>query len=152
MVTKFYYGEKCSSCEPILFDRRNAKHPNGFVFGLPGAGKTYAVKHEICQVIRKTSDPIIIIDECGEYSDLATGVNPFYEASKYHINPLDVYIGDNSCESSIPYGAALTIFEELIGRPLETYECAAAKRACNTVFEPFIKRLKAQGKRCDYAA
>lgn len=77
METKFYYGEKCSSCEPILFDRRNAKHPNGFVFGLPGAGKIYAVKHEICQVIRKTSDPIIIIDECGEYSDLATGVNPF---------------------------------------------------------------------------
>lgn len=152
METKFYYGEKCSSCEPILFDRRNAKHPNGFVFGLPGAGKTYAVKHEICQVIRKTSDPIIIIDEGGEYSDLATEVNPFCEASKYHINPMDVYISDDSCESNIPYGAALAMLEEMIGRPLETYECAAAKRACNTVFEPFIKRLKAQGKRCDYAA
>lgn len=152
METKFYYGEKWSSGEPILFDRRNARYPNGFVFGLPGCGKTFAIRHEISQVIRKTSDHIIIIDEGGEYGDLATGVNPFCEASKYHINPLDVYISDDSCESNIPYGAALAMFEEMIGRPLETYECAAAKRACNTVFEPFIKRLKAQGKRCDYAA
>lgn len=151
METGIYYGTTYFSGEPICFDRRNAIYPNGMVFGQAGCGKTYAVKQEINQVIRKTTDPIIIIDEGGEYGDLATEVNPFYKVSKYHINPLDVYIGDDACKNSIPYGAALAMFEEIIGRPLDTYECAAVERACNTVFEPFIKRLKTEGNRCDYA-
>lgn len=151
METEFYYGTTYFSGEPICFDRRNIKNPNGMLFGQAGSGKTFMVKHEICQVIRKTTDPIIIIDEGGEYGDLATGFNPFNEDSKYHINPLDVYIGNDICENNIPYGAALAMFEEMIGRPLDAYECAAVKRACDAVFEPFTERLKAEGKCCDYA-
>lgn len=152
--TEIYYGVTSlpSDPKPILFDRR-IKCLNGMVFGQASCGKTHTVKHEICQVIRKTTDPIIIIDESGEYGDLATEVNPFYEVSKYHINPLDVYISNTTCECEriIPYDAALAMFEEIIGRPLDTYECAAVERACNTVFEPFIQRLKIEKKCCDYA-
>lgn len=152
--TKIYYGTDYFSGEPICFDRRNGNvmYPNGMVFGQAGFGKTFMVKHEICQVIGKTTDQIIIIDEGGEYGGLATGVNPFNEESEYHINPLDVYISSNdTCENNIPYGAALAMFEEMIGRPLAPFECVAVERACDAVFEPFTERLKAEGKCCDYA-
>lgn len=149
--TKFYYGKRCSSGEQIMIDRRSIQRPNGFVFGQPGSGKTLAIKQEINQVIHKTADPIIIIDEGGEYSGLATGVNLFDERSAYHINPLDVYIGNNTCERIIPYDAAFAMLEEMIGRPLAPYECAAIERACDIVFDPFIQRLKTEEKCCDYA-
>lgn len=150
--TKIYYGTAYFSGEPICFDRRNGNimYPNGMVFGQAGYGKTFMVKHEICQVINKTADHIIIIDEGGEYGGLATGVNPFDEESEYHINPLDVYIGNDTCEHNIPYSAALAMFEEMIGRPLAPYECAAVERACDAVFEPFTESLKTEGKCCDY--
>lgn len=159
MKTEFYYGMSSFSSEPIHFDRRKNKLPNGMVFGQAGAGKTFMAKNEICQVIGKTADPIIIIDEGGEYSNLATEVNPFDEKSEYHINPLDVYIGNNTfCnrEEIIPYYVTLAMFEEIIGRPLNAYESNVVERSCNAVFEPFTEHLKehlrTDGKHCDYAS
>lgn len=150
--TEIYYGTACFSDEPICFDRRNIIHPNGMVFGQAGYGKKFIVKQEICQVISKTADQIIIIDAGGEYSGLATDINPFDEQSEYHINPLDVYISSDTCEDNIPYGAAFAIFEEMLGRPLTPYECAVVARACNAVFEPFTERLKTEEKHYDYAS
>lgn len=150
--TEIYYGTDYFSDKPICFDRRNIIHPNGMVFGQAGYGKTFIVKQEICQVISKTADQIIIIDAGGEYSGLATDINPFDEQSQYHINPLDVYISSDTCEDNIPYDVAFAIFAEMLGRPLTPYEYAVVERACNTVFKPFIKRLKAEGKHYDYVS
>lgn len=163
LETEIYYGTTYFSGEPICFDRRNIMYPNGILFGQAGTGKQWAAIHEIQQVIQNTNDDIIILDVDGYYarderiSEAVTQVNPFDlfdEKSEYHINPLDIYIGnDTFCnrEDIIPYDAALAMFEEIIGRPLAPYECAAVERACDAVFEPFTERLKAEGKCCDYA-
>lgn len=157
METEIYYGMTSFSGEPIRFDRRNSCFPNGMLFGQAGTGKQWAAIHEIQQVIQNTNDDIIILDADGYYarderiSEAVTQVNPFDEKSEYHINPLDVYIGNDTGEHIIPYGEALAIFEEIIGRPITPYECVVVERACNAVFEPFVKRLKTEGKCCDYA-
>ena len=89
-----YYGVNQMTRSMILFDRRKLSNPNGFIFGVPGAGKGVTAKIEMIYSILATNDEVIILDPEREYTDLARlfggEVIKISETSNTHINPLDL--------------------------------------------------------------
>jgi type IV secretory pathway VirB4 component len=89
-----YYGVNQITRSLILFDRRRLSNPNGFIFGVPGAGKGVTAKLEMIYSILATDDEILILDPEREYAALAGvfggEVIHISETSKTHINPLDL--------------------------------------------------------------
>jgi len=68
----FYYGINDVTHEPILWNRMNNTNGNGFVFGIPGGGKSFTgCKLEALSVFAKTDDDIIFIDPTLEYFNVA---------------------------------------------------------------------------------
>ena len=78
----------------IIFDRRKLKNPNGFIFGVPGSGKSFLAKLEMIYSILQTDEEILILDPEGEYTAISEmlGGEVIYisENSQTHINPLDL--------------------------------------------------------------
>ena len=93
-----YYGINQISQKLILADRTTLINPNGFIFGVPGSGKSFFTKMEIGNVYLSTKDDIIIISPTMEYKAIAEkygGVH--YNLSAYsqqYCNPLDVDVGN----------------------------------------------------------
>lgn len=89
-----YYGINSNSKNPIIFDRNTLNNPNGFIFGIPGTGKSVTAKLESIYSFLAFDDDIIIIDPDGEYSDtvrlLGGEVIYISQSSGTHINPLDL--------------------------------------------------------------
>lgn len=89
-----YYGMNSLSNSVITVNRKKLVNPNGLVFGMPGFGKTFAIKREILDVFLKTHDDRLIIDPEGEYrwivkllggQTLKIALN-----SKTYINPMEI--------------------------------------------------------------
>ena len=89
-----FYGQNKLTKSVIMFDRKKLKNPNGFIFGVPGSGKSFAAKLEMIFSILSTNDEILIVDPEREYTALAEllGGEVIYisENSKTHINPMDL--------------------------------------------------------------
>lgn len=89
-----FYGQNKMTNTVIMFDRKKLKNPNGFIFGVPGSGKSFAAKLEMIFSILSTTDEILILDPEREYTALAEllGGEVIYisENSATHINPLDL--------------------------------------------------------------
>ncbi len=89
-----YYGTNQMTKNIILFDRKQLKNPNGFIFGVPGTGKSFMAKLEIIYSVLSTTDEILILDPEREYTALAQmlGGEVIYisENSPTHINPMDL--------------------------------------------------------------
>lgn len=89
-----FYGLNRLSRSPILFDRKMQNNPNGFLFGVPGSGKSMFAKLEMMYSMLATTDEVLVLDPEGEYTALAEwlGGEVIYisENSSTHINPLDL--------------------------------------------------------------
>lgn len=89
-----YYGQNKMTKNIIMFDRKKLKNPNGFIFGVPGSGKSFLGKLEMIFSILATTDEILILDPEREYTALAElmGGEVIYisENSQTHINPMDL--------------------------------------------------------------
>lgn len=89
-----FYGQNRMTKNVIMFDRKKLKNPNGFIFGVPGSGKSFAAKLEMIFSILATNDEILIVDPEREYTALAEllGGEVIYisENSTTHINPMDL--------------------------------------------------------------
>lgn len=89
-----YYGQNAMTRNIIMFDRRQLSNPNGFIFGVPGAGKSVTAKLEMLFSALSTNDEVLILDPEREYSKLvqALGGEIIYisESSGTHLNPLDL--------------------------------------------------------------
>lgn len=89
-----FYGQNKMTKNVIMFDRRMLKNPNGFIFGVPGSGKSVAAKLEIIFSVLSTTDEILIVDPEREYTALAEllGGEVIYisENATTHINPMDL--------------------------------------------------------------
>ncbi len=88
-----YYGVNQLSLNIILGNRKRLINGNGFVFGVPGAGKSFFVKMEMGEVYLTTNDDIIIIDPQNEYFDIVEKfrgvvINLSADTDTY-INPFD---------------------------------------------------------------
>lgn len=66
----FYYGINQVSKNLIMGNRKKLKNGNGFIFGVPGAGKSEDAKLEMGQVLSFTKDDVTVIDPKGEYEDI----------------------------------------------------------------------------------
>jgi hypothetical protein len=98
MMTKspFYYGVNQISKNPILANRKMLMNGNGFIFGIPGSGKSLFGKVEIGSVYLNTNDDIIIIDPTLEYFE---GLDAFHPTklnlsvnAETYFNPFDFQI------------------------------------------------------------
>ena len=89
-----WYGQNSLANSVIMFDRRKLDNPNGFIFGVPGSGKSFLAKLEMVFSILSTTDEILIVDPEREYTALAEllggEVIHISENSQTHINPLDL--------------------------------------------------------------
>ena len=87
------YGINRHNNSLILFDRFNLENANTVIFGVSGAGKSYAVKLEILRQLMTGTD-VIVIDPENEYQYLAEAAGGTFVkislSSPYHINPFDV--------------------------------------------------------------
>jgi len=89
-----YYGINQVSKNINTGNRKKLINGNGFVFGVPGSGKSFFCKMEMGNVFLGTKDEIIIIDPMNEYFDIAhtyggTVVNMSTYTDNY-VNPLDM--------------------------------------------------------------
>ena len=91
----FYYGINQISKEPIWANRKKLLNGNGFVFAIPGGGKSFTgCKMEAGSVFLNTQDDIIFVDPTLEYFDVADAyggaiINLATYAQNY-LNPLEV--------------------------------------------------------------
>lgn len=91
-----YYGINQVSQNINIGNRKRLINGNGFVFGVPGSGKSFFCKMEMGNVFLGSRDEIIIIDPMNEYFDIAhtyggTVVNMSTYTDNY-VNPLDLDI------------------------------------------------------------
>ena len=89
-----YYGINQVSKNINIGNRKKLINGNGFVFGVPGSGKSHFCKMELGQVFLGGEDEIIIIDPMNEYFDIVhtyggTVVNMSTYTDNY-VNPLDM--------------------------------------------------------------
>ena len=89
-----YYGINQISKYINVGDRKMLINGNGFVFGVPGSGKSFFCKMEMGSVFLQGEDEIIIIDPMNEYFDIAytyggTVVNMSTYTDNY-VNPLSM--------------------------------------------------------------
>lgn len=91
----FYYGINQVSKEPIWANRKLLVNGNGFVFAVPGGGKSFTgCKMEAGSVFLNTKDDIIFVDPTLEYFDVADAyggavINLATYTNNY-LNPLEV--------------------------------------------------------------
>ena len=114
-----YYGLNALSNNMILGDRKKLKNPNGLIVGTPGSGKSMAAKREIVDVFLKTDSDIFVCDPEGEYSpliiQLGGQVIKISAVSNIHINPMEMYINDESEDNPIAVKSEFLIsFMELV--------------------------------------
>ncbi|MBE6035565.1 MAG: hypothetical protein E7222_12845 [Clostridiales bacterium] len=94
----FYYGICQIDKNPIFASRKyDLINGNGFVFGVPGSGKSFTgAKMEMSNVFLNTDDHIIIIDPTLEYTDVCDAYDGtaivFSTNTKTHINPLETVL------------------------------------------------------------
>lgn len=90
------YGFNQVSKNLIMGNRKYLKNGNGFVFGVPGSGKSFNEKMEMGQVFCFSNDDIVVVDPMSEYRGIAENWGGEYvnltQASDnvYYINPFHV--------------------------------------------------------------
>ena len=89
-----YYGINQVSKSINIGNRKKLINGNGFVFGVPGSGKSFFCKMEMGNVFLGSNDEIIVIDPMNEYFDIAhtyggTVVN-MSTYTDHYVNPLEM--------------------------------------------------------------
>lgn len=91
-----YYGLNSVTKKMLLANRKTLKNPNGLYLGVPGGGKSFAVKREMVDVFLTSTDDILITDPEGEYYPIVSKLNGqvivISSSDKYYINPMDINI------------------------------------------------------------
>ena len=88
-----YYGINQISKNINVGNRKKLINGNGFIFGVPGSGKSFFAKQEMGSVFLNTEDDVIVIDPMNEYFDIAAtykgAVVNLSVYTKNFVNPLD---------------------------------------------------------------
>ena len=88
-----YYGINQISKNINVGNRKKLINGNGFIFGVPGSGKSFFAKQEMGSVFLNTKDDVIVIDPMNEYFDIAAtykgAVVNLSVYTKNFVNPLD---------------------------------------------------------------
>ena len=93
-----YYGINQVSLNICVGNRKRLINGNGFVFGVPGSGKSFFCKFEMGSVFLGGGDEIIVIDPMNEYFDIALRYGgAVVNMSVYtdnHVNPMHMDVWD----------------------------------------------------------
>lgn len=88
-----YYGINQISKNVNVGNRKRLINGNGFIFGVPGSGKSFFAKQEMGNVFLGTKDDVIVIDPMNEYFDIAAtyggAVVNLSAYTKNYLNPLE---------------------------------------------------------------
>lgn len=153
-----YYGLNAISQNMILKDRSAGLNPNSCILGMPGAGKSFAAKREMLNVLLSTEDDVYVIDPEREYKPLADALGgsvvKIANGSRTYINPFDLNIknvGDEGSETDpvkIKSDFIQTVCEIMIGGRygLSPLEQSIIDRSVRNVYEPYMQYLRKTGK------
>lgn len=87
-----YYGINQISKNINVGNRKGLINGNGFIFGVPGSGKSFFAKQEMGNVFLNTPDDVIVIDPMNEYFDIADtfggAIVNLSAYTKNYVNPL----------------------------------------------------------------
>jgi len=141
-----YQGVNVISKNPIFVNRKALLNGNGFIFGVPGAGKSMTAKREMVSIL--LADPnadVIIIDPEREYSPL---VNAFggetiriSATSDAHINAMEINAeyGDGANPVVLKSEFILSLCEQLMaGQGLGAKQKSLIDRCTANVYRDFI--------------
>ena len=139
-----YYGHNQLSKKLIVGDRKRLLNGNGWVFGVPGSGKSFDVKMEIGQVFCGTDDDIIVIDPQNEYFDIGKRydgqVVNFTSKSTNYINPFEVIGNISNTEAFIAEKSefALEIFNKIKDGNVSATENSWIDRAVRAMYKEYF--------------
>ncbi|MDD4474256.1 MAG: ATP-binding protein [Eubacteriales bacterium] len=143
-----YQGVNVISKNPIFVNRRNLLNGNGFIFGVPGSGKSMTAKREEVSIL--LADPnadVILIDPEREYTPLVNAfggeVIRISATSNNHINAMDMNseYGDGANPVILKSEFILSLCEQLIGGTnLGAKQKSIIDRCTATVYKGYIQR------------
>ena len=122
-----YYGINQISKNVNVGNRKKLLNGNGFVFGVPGSGKSFFCKQGMGQVFLNTNDDVIVIDPMNEYFDIAKtfggAIVNMSAYTKNYVNPLDadlIHINEKGIRDVIADKSEfmLGICDQLLGSTL----------------------------------
>ena len=142
-----YQGVNVISKNPIFVNRKALLNGNGFIFGVPGSGKSMTAKREEVSIL--LADPnadVILIDPEREYTPL---VNAFggeiiriSATSNAHINAMDINseYGDGANPVILKSEFILSLCEQLIGgKSLGAKQKSLIDRCTANVYKEYIQ-------------
>lgn len=144
-----YYGNNSISHNLIMFNRRNLKNGNGFIFGTPGCGKSMSAKQEMLGVLLSSDDSVIVVDPEGEYGSMAEMLGKdvaetirIMAGGDVHINPFDMDMNYDSDDDPISFQSDFIMsLCETIGADrfgLSPQQKSAVDRCVRIVYEDYL--------------
>jgi type IV secretory pathway VirB4 component len=143
-----YQGVNVISKNPIFVNRKNLLNGNGFIFGVPGSGKSMSAKREEVSIL--LADPnadVILIDPEREYTPLVNAfggeVIRISATSNSHINAMDMNseYGDGANPVILKSEFILSLCEQLIGgQNLGAKQKSLIDRCTANVYKGYIQR------------
>ena len=137
-----FYGNNQNDKSLITINRKALTNGNGFIFGVPGAGKSFFAKQEMGQVISTTQDHGIVIDPQGEYKDIAAKWSGKYinfgARAENYINPFDY-----NEESELDFNSfvlekssfSVTLIKSVMETDLNTFHKSVIEMAVREMYE-----------------
>ena len=130
----------------LMLDRKNARSPNGLVFGTPGGGKSFSCKREMIGVLLKTHDHVLVCDPEGEYAPLVKLLHgqiiKLSPTSRDYLNPLDINLNYSEDENPLALKSdfVLSLCELIMGGKtgLEAIERTVIDRAVQRIYQPYF--------------
>lgn len=138
-----YYGINQISKNVNIGNRKKLINGNGFVFGVPGSGKSFFCKMEMGSVFLSGDDEIIVIDPMNEYFDIAktyggTVINMSTYTDNY-VNPLEMDVWNLDANDSQGWirdkgEFMLGLCEQCIGDSLNSRQKSIIDRCVRTLY------------------
>ncbi len=143
-----YYGINQISKNVNVGNRKKLLNGNGFVFGVPGSGKSFFCKMEMGSVFLSGDDEIIVIDPQNEYFDVAktyggTVINMSTYTDNF-VNPLDMDVWNLDVNDSQGWirdkgEFMLGLCEQCFGDSLNSRQKSIIDRCVRTMYRDIAK-------------
>ena len=143
-----YYGINQVSKNVIMGNRKILINGNGFIFGVPGSGKSFCCKQFIGNILLNTNDDVLIVDPQNEYFELA-------EIFRGVVMNLSTYTKDRHNPLAIPEGLTdmaafisekgefmLGLVERCMGCPLNSRQKSIVDRCVRLLYKDLMKYKK----------
>ena len=142
-----YYGINLLSRKLIVGDRRKLINGNGWIFGVPGSGKSFSAKREITNAFFVTQDDIIIGDPEGEYYPLVNALGGqvihISPTSHDYINPMDINLDYSDDDNPLGFKSdfILSLCELIMGsrNGIEAEEKSVIDRCLPIVYQKYFE-------------